>query len=101
MAPIRSANASRRAASAHDHPPAPNSSAPSASVPPEPTPNVNPDLFIDPMLGTPLAVYIEKDVDDKDELVKLVTVRAIDAFCSLGASGAVGEGPLSNLTRNC
>ncbi|KAF6763173.1 hypothetical protein DFP72DRAFT_874916 [Ephemerocybe angulata] len=36
-------------------------------------PNVNPELFIDPMLGTPLAVYIEKDVEDKEELVRLVT----------------------------
>jgi hypothetical protein len=37
-------------------------------------PNVNNELFIDPMLGTPLAVYIEKDVEEKDELVRLVTV---------------------------
>ncbi|KAF9268660.1 hypothetical protein L218DRAFT_954111 [Marasmius fiardii PR-910] len=31
------------------------------------------DLFIDPMLGIPLPVYIEKDVQDRDSLVALVT----------------------------
>ncbi|KAG6861906.1 hypothetical protein C0995_009856 [Termitomyces sp. Mi166 len=34
--------------------------------------NVNPELFLDPMLGTPLAMYIEKDVQDKDTLVELI-----------------------------
>ncbi len=34
----------------------------------------NHDLFIDPMLGTPLAVYIEKDVHDREALVNLITV---------------------------
>ncbi|KAF5348670.1 hypothetical protein D9758_006809 [Tetrapyrgos nigripes] len=33
----------------------------------------NPDLFIDPMLGSPLAIYIEKDVNDRDSLCTLVT----------------------------
>ncbi|KAK0455445.1 uncharacterized protein EV420DRAFT_1553680 [Desarmillaria tabescens] len=33
----------------------------------------NHDLFIDPMLGTPLAVYIEKDVHDREALVNLIT----------------------------
>ncbi|KAJ7287567.1 hypothetical protein C8J57DRAFT_1284301 [Mycena rebaudengoi] len=31
-----------------------------------------PPLFVDLMLGTPLALYIEKDVDDRDTLVELV-----------------------------
>lgn len=31
-------------------------------------------LFLEPMMGTPLTVYIEKDVDDRDELVDLITV---------------------------
>ncbi|GLB45092.1 putative BRCT domain, a BRCA1 C-terminus domain [Lyophyllum shimeji] len=35
--------------------------------------NVNPELFIDPMLGTPLAMYIEKDVEDRDTLVALIS----------------------------
>ncbi|KAG6885374.1 hypothetical protein C0993_002513 [Termitomyces sp. T159_Od127] len=37
--------------------------------------NVNPELFLDPMLGTPLAMYVEKDVHDKDTLVELILVR--------------------------
>ncbi|RXW25053.1 hypothetical protein EST38_g778 [Candolleomyces aberdarensis] len=48
-------------------------------------PNVNNELFIDPMLGTPLAVYIEKDVEEKDELVRLVT--AYGGTVSPGYSG--------------
>ncbi|EIW83009.1 hypothetical protein CONPUDRAFT_152053 [Coniophora puteana RWD-64-598 SS2] len=39
--------------------------------------STNPDpaspLFLDPMMGTPLTVYIEKDVHDRDILVELVT----------------------------
>ncbi|KAF9244866.1 hypothetical protein BU15DRAFT_71233 [Melanogaster broomeanus] len=31
------------------------------------------DLFLEPMMGTPLTVYIEKDVDDRDALVELIT----------------------------
>lgn len=33
------------------------------------------DLFLDPLMGTPLAIYVEKDVDNWDEIVKLITVR--------------------------
>ena len=33
-----------------------------------------PDLFLDPMLGTPLAMYVEKDVHDRDNIVSLITV---------------------------
>ena len=36
--------------------------------------NVNSELFLEPMMGTPLAIYIEKDVQDRDTLVDLVTV---------------------------
>lgn len=32
------------------------------------------DLFLDPLMGTPLAIYVEKDVDNWDEIVKLITV---------------------------
>jgi hypothetical protein len=39
--------------------------------------NVNEELFLDPMLGTPLAMYIEKDVDDKDVLAGLITVSRV------------------------
>jgi len=38
--------------------------------------NANPELFIDPMLGTPLAMYIEKDVEDKDMLIVLISVSS-------------------------
>lgn len=38
---------------------------------------VNKDLFIDPMLGTALAMYIEKDVDDKDVISQLIVVSLI------------------------
>lgn len=34
----------------------------------------NKDLFIDPMLGTALAIYIEKDVEDKDLISQLIVV---------------------------
>lgn len=34
----------------------------------------NKDLFIDPMLGTALAIYVEKDVDDKDNISDLIVV---------------------------
>ena len=37
----------------------------------------NDELFLDPMLGTPLAIYIEKDVHDRDNLVEIITVRHI------------------------
>ena len=42
------------------------------------------NLFIDPMLGTPLPVYIEKDVQDRENLVDLVTVRIVLIACSSG-----------------
>jgi hypothetical protein len=32
------------------------------------------ELFIDPMLGNSLAIYIEKDVGDRDVLVDLIQV---------------------------
>lgn len=35
---------------------------------------VNDQLFLEPMMGTPLAVYIEKDVEDRDSLVDIILV---------------------------
>jgi hypothetical protein len=32
------------------------------------------DLFLDPMMGAPLTIYIEKDVPDKDLLTDLIIV---------------------------
>jgi hypothetical protein len=37
--------------------------------------HIQDDLFLEPMMGTPLAIYIEKDVPDRDTIVELVTVR--------------------------
>ena len=34
----------------------------------------NKELFIDPMLGTALAIYIEKDVEDKESISELIIV---------------------------
>ena len=34
----------------------------------------NKELFIDPMLGTALAIYIEKDVEDKEKISDLIVV---------------------------
>ncbi|KJA20067.1 hypothetical protein HYPSUDRAFT_142746 [Hypholoma sublateritium FD-334 SS-4] len=35
-------------------------------------PNTNKELFLDPMLGTPLAIYLEKEVEDKDNIAQLI-----------------------------
>ncbi len=37
-------------------------------------------LFIDPMLGSPLPLYIEKDVVDKDQLVDIIKVQLLMAY---------------------
>ncbi|KAF7976074.1 hypothetical protein HWV62_7630 [Athelia sp. TMB] len=34
---------------------------------------VNAELFLEPMMGTPLPIYIEKDVHDRDKLVDIIT----------------------------
>ena len=31
-------------------------------------------LFLEPMMGTPLAMYVHKDVSDRDRVVDLITV---------------------------
>ncbi|KAH9484961.1 hypothetical protein JR316_0001865 [Psilocybe cubensis] len=63
-----------------------------AQVPPAPVqntetndPNVNKELFLDPMLGTPLAIYIEKDVEDKDAISQLIIKHG--GLVSAGYSG--------------
>ncbi|KAI9572030.1 hypothetical protein HD554DRAFT_1622615 [Boletus coccyginus] len=47
----------------------------SPNAPPPPSDPQNAILFLEPMMGTPLTIYIEKDVDDRDDLVDLITVR--------------------------
>jgi hypothetical protein len=39
----------------------------------------NEELFLEPMMGTPLAIYVEKDVHDRDVLVDIITVSATTA----------------------
>lgn len=34
----------------------------------------NGDLFLDPMMGTPLSLYVDKDVENRDQIVDLITV---------------------------
>ena len=69
MAPVRS-SAARRGATQ------PQAAVEQAPLQPAPVDDVNDntDLFVDPMLGTPLSAYIEKDVENRDDLVQLWTV---------------------------
>ncbi|PCH43721.1 hypothetical protein WOLCODRAFT_138547 [Wolfiporia cocos MD-104 SS10] len=63
MAPARTAN--RRAQREQD---APTHNA-QHDVPPETTSS----LFLEPMMGNPLNIYVEKDVPDRDNIVELIT----------------------------
>jgi hypothetical protein len=38
---------------------------------------VNEELFLEPMMGTPLAMYVEKDVQDRDAIVDIITVSGV------------------------
>ncbi|KAI0743774.1 hypothetical protein C8Q80DRAFT_1183068 [Daedaleopsis nitida] len=67
MAPARSsANRARRDQPQH---------APQAQNVPPPVEeeNSSEDLFLDPLMGTPLAIYVEKDVENRDEIVELIS----------------------------
>lgn len=48
---------------------------------------INDDLFLEPMMGTPLAIYVEKDVEDRDTIVTMITVSRVKVLgiwtCSL------------------
>jgi hypothetical protein len=37
-------------------------------------PTANKSLFLDPMLGTSLSMYVEKDVEDKDVITQMIVV---------------------------
>lgn len=39
-----------------------------------PPPQDNPELFVDLMMGAPLSIFVEKDVPDRDEIVRLIEV---------------------------
>lgn len=69
----------------------------SQNAPPPASDPQNAVLFLEPMMGTPLTIYIEKDVDDRDDLVDLITVsesrlptdRAVPPLPSQKHGGAV------------
>ncbi|KAH9949642.1 hypothetical protein B0H21DRAFT_804204 [Amylocystis lapponica] len=47
---------------------------PQHNVQPEPmAESLKDDLFLEPMMGTPLAIYVEKDVENRDSIVDLIT----------------------------
>ncbi|QRV90666.1 BRCA1 carboxy-terminus (BRCT) domain protein [Ceratobasidium sp. AG-Ba] len=45
---------------------------PPPAAPPPVAQNENPELFTDPMMGAPLQIFVEKDVPDRDEIVRLI-----------------------------
>ena len=50
------------------------------SAAPESNTNVaDEQLFLEPMMGTPLAIYVEKDVENRDVLVDIIVV----SFCQI------------------
>lgn len=40
------------------------------------------ELFLDPMSGQPLQIYIEKDVDNRDVIAEGVVVRSLETLFS-------------------
>ncbi|KAI0081891.1 hypothetical protein K474DRAFT_1681646 [Panus rudis PR-1116 ss-1] len=44
-------------------------------------------LFLDPMMGTPLSIYVDKDVEDREQIVELITKNG--GVVSPGYSGVV------------
>lgn len=52
---------------------------PSSSLPPSSNDDLS-ELFLDPMLGTPLAMYVEKDVQERDVIIGLITVGRVAYF---------------------
>jgi hypothetical protein len=44
-----------------------------------------PPIFIDPMMGIPLAIFVEKDVGDRDVLVQLIEVDPFARCFSISA----------------
>ncbi|RDX44846.1 hypothetical protein K466DRAFT_535700 [Polyporus arcularius HHB13444] len=79
MAPARSSvNRARRDQT--QHPPQPQNVSP-----PLDEQNSEDELFLDPLMGTPLAIYVEKDVENRDEIVELVSKHG--GIVSPGYSG--------------
>ncbi|KAH9942291.1 uncharacterized protein BXZ73DRAFT_97706 [Epithele typhae] len=68
MAPTRTSNRARRDHAHAQHPPQTHG----ATSPPDDEHGAQNELFLDPLMGTPLAIYVEKDVDNRDQLVDLI-----------------------------
>ena len=70
MVPSGAANTTgtRRQSTRHaQHPPQGASGSASAST-------ANNELFLEPMMGMPLSLYVDKDVPEREKLVDLITV---------------------------
>ncbi|KAF8876709.1 hypothetical protein CPB84DRAFT_1795712 [Gymnopilus junonius] len=67
--------------------PSPGQSTPPVQGTEDDDPNVNKELFLDPMLGTPLAIYVEKDVEDKETISQLIIKHG--GIVSPGYSGVI------------
>ncbi|GBE81221.1 hypothetical protein BKA93DRAFT_756282 [Sparassis latifolia] len=76
MAPARTTN--RRTQREQNAPAQPASTETMAELPKD-------ELFLEPMMGTPLAIYVEKDVQNRDAIVDLITKHG--GMVSPGYSG--------------
>ena len=65
--------------------PARNSSRRPPSANPGQDESVQSDLFLEPMMGNPLAIYVDKDVQDRDTVVDLIIVRLRSAVKNASA----------------
>lgn len=92
MAPARSSarraqrthNTRNKQQPAHDPPPPQQQQPVPVPQPPPPPPQSQPavdpnadKLFLDPMSGQPLSLYVEKDVDNKDSLSESIVVSRL------------------------
>ena len=63
-------------------------------------PNTNKELFLDPMLGTPLAIYLEKEVEDKDNIAQLIIVSLVLQACGMKSAKASRVAPACNFSES-
>lgn len=96
MAPARSS--ARRAHGHHDVRHLHNVHPQPIVVAPEPAISKD-DIFLEPMMGTPQAIYVEKDVDNRDHIVELITVSSQPSQTCLFASFCLTNDVLLLATR--
>ena len=65
---------------AHDIPQHHNVHVQQQQIPPQEPAIGKDDIFLEPMMGTPQALYVEKDVENRDQIVALITVRVAPSF---------------------